>query len=139
MCIINKLMLQEILNNDEIVDHLLKRTNFTKPQLDTLLISLIENDELNLSMKIDLRDKGRVSKGSFIRTLRQAQKNLEKSLYTIIISEYLSVLDRNNTSNLIRTSEILKEVKEQEIDIEKVQIILEEVSSVISKVCGKTH
>ncbi len=139
MCIINKCMLQEILNNDEIADYLLKRTNFTKPQLDTLLISLIENDELNLSMKIDLRDKGRVSKGSFIRTLRQAQRNLEKSLYTIIISEYLSVLDRNNTSNLIRTSEILKEVKEQKIDVEKVQIILEEISSVISKVCGKTH
>lgn len=139
MCIINKCMLQEILNNDEIADYLLKRTNFTKPQLDTLLISLIKNDELDLSMKIDLRDKGRVSKGSFIRTLRQAQRNLEKSLYTIIISEYLSVLDRNNTSNLIRTSEILKEVKEQEIDIEKVQIILEEISSVISKVCGKTY
>jgi hypothetical protein len=132
-------MLQEILNNDEIAGYLLKRTNFTKPQLDTLLISLVGDDELNLGMKVYLRDKGRVSKGSFIRTLRQAQRNLEKSLYTIIISEYLSVLDRNNILNLIRTSEILKEVKEQEIGIEKVQIILEEISSVISKVCGKTR
>jgi hypothetical protein len=132
-------MLQEILNNDEIADYLLKRTNFTKPQLDTLLISLIGNDELKLSAKIDLRDKGRVSKGSFIRTLRQAQRNLEKSLYTIIISEYLSMLDRNNTLNLIRTSGVLKEIKEKGIGIEKVQIILEEISSVISKVCGKTH
>jgi hypothetical protein len=132
-------MLQEILNNDVIADYLFKRTSFTKTQLDTLLISLKKDDEADLNMKVSLRDSGRVSKGSFIRTLRQAQRNLEKSLYTIIISEYLFVLDENNSDNLIRTSMILREFKEQKINADKIQEVLDEISSVISKVCGKTY
>ena len=131
-------MLEKIREKDHIVDYLLEKSIFTKPQLDTILISLLEDNELKLNRKVLLRDGKRVSKGSFIRTLRQGQKRLEKSLYTIIISEYLSIFDKNNLLNIIRVGELLKELQTQRINDKELQTALDQVTMAISNICRKS-
>lgn len=131
-------MLRKILEKDKILGYLLDKANFTKLQLDTLMINRLNKGELNLNQRISLRDGKSVSKGSFIRTMRQAQKNVERSLYTIIISEYLSIIDRNSFLSLVRIGELLKELQTQKINAEEVQPILSEISSAVSNIWRKS-
>lgn len=126
-------MLQKVLGEDEIIRHLLSRTNLTESQLDTLLINK-ECSELSLDKKRVLRDCGEVSKGSFVRTLKQAEKNLERSVYTIITLEYLSLLDKNSILNLIKIGGLLKEVKTQKVNYMKMSAVLTMVSRTIREV-----
>jgi hypothetical protein len=128
-------MLQKIIEEDIIVSYLIERTGITRTQLDTLLISLKEDLELD-DMR-SLRDGGNVSKGSFIRTLRQAQKKLEKSFYTLIIFEYLSILDKNNTLSLVRLGDVLKEAKTRGANNEDIQRMLNQMSTTISNICRR--
>lgn len=130
-------MLQNILDNDKIMSYLLERANFTEPQLDTLLVSILKKDELRINQMVSLRDGERVSKGSFVRTLKQAQRNLEKSLYTVIIAEYLSILDNSSLLSLIRIGEVLKEIQTKKINTKEAQPILTQISSAVSDICRK--
>ena len=77
-------MLEEIRNNP-LANFLLKNSNLTDAQLDTILASEIEG---NLQFKSGLREKGRVSKGSFARSLVQARDNVKSSVYTFFLLAY---------------------------------------------------
>ena len=129
-------MLQKIIEKDVIMDYLVKRTSLTKPQLDTLLISSV-NIGLGLNNMILLRDKGKVTKGSFIRTLKQANNNIEKSLYTIIILEYLSILEDNNIQNLVKVSRLLKDISNNKTSLDDLIIALGQISHVITNIMKK--
>ena len=68
-------MLEEI-RKDIVATFLLQKSNLTEVQLDTILAA---DREGNLDFKRGLREKGRVSKGSFARTLNQGHDNIESS------------------------------------------------------------
>ena len=130
-------MLKEILINDEIGEFLVEKINLTQTQLDTLLITLLNNDKSNLNKMISQRDNRKVSKGSFIRTLKQAKKNVESSLFTLIILEYFSIIEENQINNLIKIGNTLKNISDN-VSVDKdINIILDHVSSTISSVCNK--
>ena len=127
-------MLNKIIVDDEIGKFLVEKVNLTKPQLDTLLISLLSNDKLD--NMITCRDKGSVSKGSFIRTLKQARKNVESSLFTLIILEYFSIIEESHIINLIKIGNSLKKIS---IDIpadNDIDALLRQLTYVISDVCS---
>jgi len=126
-------MLQKIISNDEVAKNLIKKTLFTQSQLDTLLIDKI-NSHLSLDQKRILRDAGEVSKGSFARTLKQAEKNLERSLYTVIILEYFSMLQENDIMNLLRIGALLNNAKLQKIPEDKIQVIIGSLSLTIERI-----
>ncbi len=126
-------MLQKIISDDEVAKNLIKRTGFTESQLDTLLIDKI-NGHLSLDQKRILRDVGKVSKGSFARTLKQAEKNLEKSLYTVIILEYFSMLQENDVMNLLKVGALLNQAKLQKIPEDKIQVIIGSLSVTIERI-----
>jgi hypothetical protein len=127
-------MLYNLIKEDLVLQYLFNKTIFTDSQLDTIIISSILDKDINLSKKVTLRDNKIVTKGSFIRTLRQAQTNLKKSLYTIIIAEYLSLLNKNSFSNLYRISEILNEIKEYDIDKKTINEILNQINITVDKI-----
>jgi|TARA_B100001964_G_C14146912_1_gene560116 hypothetical protein len=130
-------MLKEILINDEIGEFLVEKINLTQTQLDTLLITLLNDDKSNLNKMISQRDNRKVSKGSFIRTLKQAKKNVESSLFTLIILEYFSIIEENQINNLIKIGNTLKNISDN-VSVDKdINIILDHVSSTISSVCNK--
>jgi hypothetical protein len=83
---------------DSIANILLKNSNLTTIQFETLIIdfltvNMIEN-ELTFKDKALLRSK-KVSRGSFSRTLSQARKNIISSIYTILLLSYIGIFNSN--------------------------------------------
>lgn len=97
---------------DPIAGILLKHSNLTKTQYETLVIdllsSLISDIEPTYENKSLLRSKN-VSRGSFSRTLSQARKNIISSIYTILLLSYIGLFDENSFDNYYQLSEKLKD------------------------------
>ena len=81
---------------DPLTEILLNNSLLSKIQLETLLIDLLSEEitgnRINYEDKAKLRlnDKG-VSRGSFNRTLKQANININKSINTVLLLGYLGV------------------------------------------------
>ncbi len=130
-------MLNDVLSNDRIAKYLINKINLTNSQLDTIFIELNKKNVLNLDKMTLLRDNGKVTKGSFIRTRNQAQTNIEKAIYTIIFLQYMSILEDNNISNLIKISNILKDISNNSSNVENIDEVLLKLSTVISNISGR--
>src|SRR3984893_16460298 len=118
-------MLGEIRNNP-FASFLLKKSNLTDAQLDTILASEAEG---NLQFKSGLREKGRVSKGSFARSLVQARDNVRSSVYTFFLLAYLDLIPEEGLAQLYRTGKMIGELKETEAtdtDLQKVIAAMKE-------------
>lgn len=81
---------------DPITDILLKNSNLTRIQFETIVIDMltdiISENKLSFDEKILFRSE-KVSRGSFSRSLSQARKNLISSMFTIVLFSYLGVFD----------------------------------------------
>ena len=102
---------------DPIVETLLKNSQLTKTQLETLLIDILA--EKISGKRIVYEDKAKmrlirsgVSRGSFNRTLAQARMNTIKSIYTIILLGYLGILDTPNLEPYIEIANKIKDYME---------------------------
>jgi len=102
---------------DPIVEILLKNSQLTKTQLETLLIDLLA--EKISGKRIVYEDKAKmrliksgVSRGSFNRTLAQARNNTIKSIYTLILLGYLGILDTPNLDPYIEIANRIREYME---------------------------
>ena len=82
--------------DDPFVKKMIQSSILTKAQLETLLIDILaeKNGEkaLKYEEKADLRLSA-VSRGSFNRTLRQARRNIIKSIYTVLLLGYLGIFE----------------------------------------------
>ena len=81
---------------------LLERSNLTEVQMETLLIDLVIEDQLDnhipyedkASIRIKSTSKSSgVSRGAFNRTLSQARRNITRCLYTMLLLAYLGLFD----------------------------------------------
>jgi len=95
--------------NDPIAKILTKNSSLTKTQLETLLIDILSENVAGKPLKYD--EKGRlrllkegVSRGAFNRTLRQARKNVIKSIYTIILLGYLGFFESTQLNPYLEVS-----------------------------------
>jgi hypothetical protein len=102
-------MIKSRLDRDPIFKYLLERSSLTQAQLDTYLIDCITtNKKVKLKEKIAMRDRKNVSGGAFIRTLRQAQINLKRTVYTLILFQYLGLLEERAINKLLQVGNILR-------------------------------
>lgn len=101
-------MLEKV-RDDVILSFLLRKSSLTETQLDTLLAS---ENEGSLEHKSGLREKGKVSKGAFARSLAQGQKNIESSVYTLLLASYLNVISPESLIRFSRTSRMLTQLKD---------------------------
>ena len=106
---------QKILNSvnkDPIVKILLKYSNLTDIQYESLIIDYlsynISDIELTYEQKALLRSK-KVSRGSYSRSLIQARKNIISSIYTILLLMYIGVYDLHPFDEYKNLSEKLSE------------------------------
>ena len=102
---------------DPIVEILLKNSQLTKTQLETLLIDLlaekISGKRIAYETKAKMRlIKSGVSRGSFNRTLAQARNNTIRSIYTLILLGYLGVLDTPNLDPYIEIANRIRDYME---------------------------
>ncbi|MCJ7574261.1 hypothetical protein MUO93_08370 [Candidatus Bathyarchaeota archaeon] len=82
---------------DPIADLLLKQSNLTRTQFETLIIDLLTDilSDKKLSFyEKSLFRKEKVSRGSFSRTLAQARSSVISSIFTIVLLSYIGVLDK---------------------------------------------
>ena len=84
--------------NDPITKILLENSNLTKIQLETLLIDILseENIEKRLKyrekVKLRLKKEG-LSRGAFTRTLKQARRNVIQTIYTLFLLGYVGFFE----------------------------------------------
>ncbi|MCJ7425136.1 hypothetical protein MUP01_12850 [Candidatus Bathyarchaeota archaeon] len=82
---------------DPIADLLLKQSNLTRIQFETLIIDLLTDilSDKKLSFyEKSLFRKEKVSRGSFSRTLAQARSSVISSIFTIVLLSYIGVFDK---------------------------------------------
>jgi len=82
---------------DPILRLLLDRSQLTRIQAETLFIDAITNDlaerMLNSDTKARIRSKnGALTRGAYNRTLNQAKSNIRKSIFTILMLNYVGLL-----------------------------------------------
>ena len=120
-------MIKLKINSDPLLKDLLNKSLLTHAQIDTFYIDkLMKNEKLN--KKIISRDDKKVSKSSFIRTLQQAKMNVQKATYTIILADYLELINKDSIEQLIKISKMINSTRniqsDQKHDLIKLLLIL---------------
>ena len=126
--------------NDSLVKILLKNSNLTKIQLETILIDVLAENLFDKGLKYDEKAKLRilaVSRGAFNRSLRQARQNVTQSIYTILLLGYLGILEEislepyleaaNKLKTYIATQRELIKKKPKEEQLKTVALLHEEL------------
>jgi hypothetical protein len=134
---------------DPIAKILLKASNLTKTQLETLLIDILAENYLakppNYGEKGRLRlTKIAVSRGSFNRTLRQAKTNVTESIYTILLLSYLGIIQSTSLAPYVEAAnklqiyadaykELLYQGKDAGAQLKIINVIREELSVMLEQ------
>lgn len=121
-------MLEEI-RKDIVATFLLYESSLTEAQLDTILAS---HREGNLDFKRGLREKGKVSKGSFVRTLNQSRDNIESSVYTLFLLAYLDLIPSESVAQFSRTARMLSQLKGAEANRDDLLRVIEAMQEFVS-------
>jgi len=97
---------------DPISDLLLKNSNLTRVQFESLVIDLltdiISDEKIPFHQKAYFRRK-KVSRGSFSRSLAQARSNVISSIFTIVLLSYIGVFEARPFDDYYFLAEKLKE------------------------------
>ena len=99
--------------DDPLIKILVKNSHLTKTQLETLLIDVLVEEMMGMDVGYELKSKmrqthGGVSRGSFNRTLRQARRNIIRSIYTILLLGYVGILETTRLSPYLEISNQLR-------------------------------
>ena len=135
--------------DDAIAKILLKTSNLTKIQLETLLIDILAENYADKSLNYDEKGQFRltktpVSRGSFNRTLAQAKKNVTESMYTILLLGYLGIIQSTSltpyleAANKLQTytnayKELSKEKKDPTFQLRMINVIREELATMLER------
>jgi len=99
--------------NDPIAQILLENSQLTKVQLETFLIDILAENIARKPLKYDEKSRLRllkdgVSRGAFNRTLRQARRNVVRSIYTILLLGYLGVFEETTLDPYVEVANRLQ-------------------------------
>jgi len=100
------------------VKTMLEKSCLTKSQLETLLIDFLSENFQEKKItgleksRLRLKKTG-VSRGAYIRTLKQAKKNVLKTLSTILLLGYLGILQEQSLSTYIEVSSKVERLLEE--------------------------
>ena len=105
------------LQNDPLVKMRAKNSNLTKIQLESLLIDFLASNiggrPLKNEEKARLRlSRAGTSRGAFNRTLKQARRNVVRSIYTIFLLGYVGVLDSTRLDPYLEAARKLQDYME---------------------------
>jgi len=99
--------------NDPIAQILLENSQLTKIQLETFLIDILAENIARKQLKYDEKSRLRllkegVSRGAFNRTLRQARRNVVRSIYTVLLLGYLGVFEETTLDPYVEVANRLQ-------------------------------
>ena len=123
---------------------LLNNSHLTMPQLETLLADSISNEKaLRKGERRLFRPSGaRISRGSYNRTLIQAQNNVIRSIYTILLLGYVGLFDTPALQPFLELSSGLQGYIEEfkkstQKDAAAIDQLKAKLSEVISALAGR--
>lgn len=122
------------MRNDPIVAFLLQKSSLTSTQLDTIMAAQISG---NLALKIVSRERKQVSKGAFVRTLRQGQENIESSIYSLMLVVYLGLVPQEKFDQFLKTQRIISKVKDLEPDRENTLRLINGLQEFVEEFSGR--
>ncbi len=93
--------------------------------------------EIKLGAMVGLRDKKKVTKGAFLRSLKQGQYNVRSSLYTMILLEYLGLIDSKQLFALGRIGELISKVKDSSPNADSIRKLLEGIEEFTETFCQR--
>ncbi|MEM2036758.1 MAG: hypothetical protein QXG21_04285, partial [Candidatus Caldarchaeum sp.] len=94
---------------DKFLQELVKKSNLTQKQVETLIFDVIsQRDGVRLTSQERAALRG-VTKGSFIRTRKQALRNIQKSFITLILLSYLGLIKLPEYNWFYRLSDAFEE------------------------------
>ena len=129
-------MIEGLLEDDNLLQSIFEESNLTKTQLDSLLLAFQYKIEgYSLDEIVKMRDSGPVSKGSYLRTLGQAQSNFRGSLYTLLLVVYLGILDTSMVADFVALSDRLSSLKDMDIPedtVNEIRAIIDEIGDRIT-------
>ena len=129
-------MIEGLLEDDSLLQSIFEESNLTKTQLDSLLLAFQYKIEgYSLDEIVKMRDSGPVSKGSYLRTLGQAQSNFRSSLYTLLLVVYLGILDTSTIADFMSLSDRLSSLKDIDIPedtVNEIRAIIDEIGDRIT-------
>ena len=129
-------MIEGLLEDDNLLQSIFEESNLTKTQLDSLLLAFQYKIEgYSLDEIVKMRDSGPVSKGSYLRTLGQAQSNFRGSLYTLLLVVYLGILDTSTVADFVALSDRLSSLKDMYIPedtVNEIRAIIDEIGDRIT-------
>jgi len=130
--------------SDPITNLLLGSSHLTLPQLETLLADSISNER---TVKKDQRrlfrpSEKRISRGSYNRSLIQAQNNVIRSIYTILLLGYVGLFDTSALQPFIELSDTLQGYLQENQhpslgDLEAIQDLKRRLSEAISALANR--
>jgi len=135
-CIILWIVSSNDLEEDIVYKHLFGACNLSTVQLETLIIDLSSQGS-SLNDKIQKRRRLSLTKGSYLRTLKQAQNNIEQSVYTIILLQYLNLVNEEAPSNLLRIGTMLQQLSGGEISKDKSGLLMDRIQDIVETLSGK--
>jgi hypothetical protein len=96
--------------SDAVTQLLLRSSQLTLPQLETLLADSLskENGGLKAQRRLFRPSGRRVSRGAYNRTLIQAQNNVIRSIYTILLLGYVGLFDAPSLQPFIELSDTIQ-------------------------------
>ena len=129
-------MIEGLLEDDNLLQSIFEESSLTKTQLDSLLLAFQYKIEgYSLDEIVKMRDSGPVSKGSYLRTLGQAQSNFRSSLYTLLLVVYLGILDTSTIADFMALSDRLSSLKDIDIPedtVNEIRAIIDEIGDRIT-------
>jgi len=129
-------MIEGLLEDNSLLQSIFEESNLTKTQLDSLLLAFQYKIEgYSLDEIVKMRDSGPVSKGSYLRTLGQAQSNFRSSLYTLLLVVYLGILDTSTIADFMALSDRLSSLKDIDIPedtVNEIRAIIDEIGDRIT-------
>lgn len=115
-------MIRDYLEKDGLLRLLLEGSSLTEVQLDALLISLRMGAE-SLDRQAGMRDGGKVSVGSFARSLEQARLNVRRSLHTLALLQYLGFASSKDLHGILSLGEKITALMGRSLSQQEVKAI----------------
>ncbi len=103
---------------DRVLARLLQRSNLTKAQFETMLVDQFGSDMADKPLTREemtrlRRNKGKISRGAFYRTLQQARSNISESVHTLLLLGWCGLLESPSLAPFVEASERLRTQTDQ--------------------------
>lgn len=114
---------------DPVTKLLLANSQLSSAQLETLLADSLSTDTKKGRRSLFRPSKTRISRGSYNRTLLQAQNNVIRSIYTVLLLGYVGLFDSAALQPFIELSDTIQSyVHESRTDFPADRTALEQLN-----------